>query len=78
MGREIRTPQDRFYDLKHTYASLLPRNGISMKQIQIRLGHSIFSATADIYAHLNHSVQDASANAMNGMFTRAEKAERLT
>ena len=51
----------RFHDLRHTCASLLLSNGISMKQIQIWLGHSTFSTTADIYAHLDYSAQEASA-----------------
>ena len=67
----------RFHDLRHTCASLLLSNGISMKQIQIWLGHSTFSTTADIYAHLDYSAQEASANAMNGMFNRPEKEEEL-
>ncbi len=44
-----------------------------MKQIQIWLGHSTFSTTADIYAHLDYTAQEASANAMNGMFIRHGK-----
>ena len=48
-----------------------------MKQIQIWLGHSTFSTTADIYAHLDYSAQEASANAMTGMFSRSGKEERL-
>ena len=67
----------RFHDLRHSCASLLLSNGISMKQIQIWLGHSTFSTTADIYAHLDYSAQEASANAMNGMFNRPEKEEQL-
>jgi len=63
----------RFHDLRHTCASLLLNDGISMKQIQIWLGHSTFATTADIYAHLDFSAQEASATTMGGMFTRAEK-----
>ena len=46
-----------FHDLRHTAASLLLANGVPMKQIQIWLGHSTFSTTADIYAHLDVSAQ---------------------
>lgn len=62
----------RFHDLRHTCASLLLSNGISMKQIQIWLGHSTFSTTADIYAHLDFSAQEESAATMGGMFIRTE------
>lgn len=47
-----------------------------MKQIQIWLEHSVFATTADIYAHLDYSVQEALANAMSGMFSRDAKEER--
>ena len=65
----------RFHDLRHTCASLLLNSGenITMKQIQIWLGHSTYSTTADIYAHLDHNAQQAPANTMNGMFTRSAK-----
>ncbi len=65
----------RFHDLRHTCASLLLSKGISMKQIQIWLGHSTFSTTADIYAHLDYSAQEESASAMTGMFSRSDTAE---
>ena len=60
----------RFHDIRHTCASLLLSNGVPMKQIQIWLGHSTFSTTADIYAHLDFSAQEQSAAAMSGMFQR--------
>lgn len=62
----------RFHDLRHTCASLLLSSGVPMKQIQIWLGHSTFSTTADIYAHLDFSAQEQSAAAMGGMFHRKE------
>ena len=62
----------RFHDLRHTCASLLLSNGISMKQIQIWLGHSTFSTTADIYAHLDFSAQEQSAATMGAMFVRGK------
>lgn len=64
----------RFHDLRHTCASLLLSKGISMKQIQNWLGHSTFSTTADIYAHLDYSAQQESANVMNSMFQKCEDA----
>ena len=47
-----------------------------MKQIQIWLGHSTFSTTADIYAHLDFSAQEQSAAAMSGMFQRRETSDK--
>ena len=54
----------RFHDLRHTCASLLLANGISMKQIQDWLGHSDFSTTANIYAHLEYDTKLQSAEMM--------------
>ena len=65
----------RFHDLRHTCASLLLSNGISMKQIQIWLGHSTFATTADIYAHLDFTAQEESTNAMSGMFIRTPEGQ---
>lgn len=54
----------RFHDLRHSCASLLLANGVPMKQIQEWLGHSDFSTTANIYAHLDCSSKLSSADAM--------------
>jgi len=54
----------RFHDLRHSCASLLLANGVSMKQIQEWLGHSDFSTTANVYAHLEYSSKLTSAEAM--------------
>ena len=43
----------RFHDMRHSCASLLLRNNVSMKQIQAWLGHSDYSTTANLYAHLD-------------------------
>lgn len=54
----------RFHDLRHSCASLLLSNGVSMKQIQEWLGHSNYSTTANIYAHLDSESKMASAAAI--------------
>ena len=54
----------RFHDLRHTCASLLLKNGVPMKQLQEWLGHSDFSTTANIYAHLDYNSKLNSADAM--------------
>lgn len=54
----------RFHDLRHSCASLLLANGVPMKQIQEWLGHSDFSTTANIYAHLDFNSKITSAKAM--------------
>ena len=39
-------------------------NNVPMKQIQEWLGHSDFSTTANIYAHLDYSSKNSSADAL--------------
>ena len=57
-------PKMRFHDLRHSCASLLLANGMPLKQIQEWLGHSDFSTTANIYAHLDYRSKISSAQAM--------------
>lgn len=58
----------RFHDLRHSCASLLLASGVPMKHIQEWLGHSDFSTTANIYAHLDYSSKLTSASAMESKF----------
>ena len=48
----------------HSCASLLLANGVPMKQIQEWLGHSDFSTTANVYAHLDYHSKITSAEAI--------------
>ncbi len=60
----------------HPYLSVVPElegqvpmyyrkpNGVPLKQIQEWLGHSDFSTTANIYAHLDYRSKISSAQAM--------------
>ena len=50
--------------LRHSCASLLLANGVPMKQIQEWLGHSDFSTTANVYAHLDYHSKITSAEAI--------------
>jgi len=54
----------RFHDLRHSCASLLLANGVSLKEIQDWLGHSDFAITANIYAHLEFDSKLKSAEKM--------------
>lgn len=54
----------RFHDLRHSCASLLYANGVSLKEIQQWLGHSDISTTANTYTHLDYSSKEATANAI--------------
>lgn len=54
----------RFHDLRHSCATLLLAHGVPLKQIQEWLGHSDFSTTANIYAHLDAASKQNTAEAM--------------
>ena len=53
----------RFHDLRYSCASMMLASGVAMKQIQEWLGHSDFSTTANIYAHLDYNSKLSSAEA---------------
>lgn len=59
----------RFHDLRHSCASLLLANGVSLKEIQVWLGHSNFATTANIYAHLDVNSKQAAAATIAGAIT---------
>lgn len=65
----------RFHDLRHSCASLLLANGVSLKHIQEWLGHSDFSTTANIYAHLDYQSKITSAEAILGGLKMTGPAE---
>ena len=54
----------RFHDLRHSCASLLLANGVPLKHIPEWLGHSDFTTTANIYAHLDYKSKITSVQAM--------------
>lgn len=65
----------RFHDLRHSCASLLLAKGIPMKAIQEWLGHSNFSTTANIYAHLDSNSKHLSAQAITSAFEIKKEIE---
>lgn len=52
----------KFHDLRHTAASFLFEEGVSLKEIQNILGHSNINTTASIYTHVSKERQLSSAN----------------
>ena len=60
-------PRIRFHDLRHTCATMLCRRKISLRDIQLWLGHSTYQTTADIYMHLDYRDKMNTANAAANM-----------
>ena len=57
----------RVHDLRHTCATMLCRRKISLRDIQLWLGHSTYQTTADIYTHLDYRDKLNTANAAADM-----------
>ena len=51
-----------YHDLRHSCASLLIKNKVTMKEVQMWLGHSSFSTSANIYAHIDVDSKMEAAN----------------
>lgn len=65
----------RFHDTRHSCASLLLKHGVSMKEIQAYLGHSDFTTTANLYAHLEvDEAKYSAANKLAGMLMNPNTA----
>lgn len=58
--RKQNLPYIKFHDLRHTHATLLLQEGVDVKTISQRLGHSNITTTLNTYAH---SVKELDENA---------------
>ena len=55
-------PNIRFHDLRHTYATLLLKQDLSVKAISSSLGHAKMIISVDVYGDNNKIVEDAAAD----------------
>jgi integrase len=62
----------RFHDIRHSTASYLLKNGVSLKEIQMWLGHANISTTANIYIHLDSEMKKNTANTINQIFSKSK------
>ncbi|MDQ0176046.1 tyrosine-type recombinase/integrase [Bacillus chungangensis] len=51
-------PKIRFHDLRHTHATICLEAGMSLKEVQDRLGHSSIKTTGDVYAHVTDAMKE--------------------
>ena len=62
--KKANLPDVRFYDLRHTCATLLLTKGVHPKIVQELLGHSSISITLDTYSHVLPNMQEKAVRAM--------------
>jgi integrase len=61
-------PQNRPYDMRHTCATLMLAEGVSIKVISERLGHEDITTTLKHYAHCLPDAQETAAKAADAIF----------
>jgi integrase len=57
----------RFYCSRHTAATLMLNNGVSLEVVSKILGHSGYAITSDVYAEVREELQREAANVMDGV-----------
>ena len=78
-------PTTRIHDLRHAMATLWLTNGVPIKVVSERLGHSSISITLQVYGHLLPNMQAEAAQKMDYLLTiedtssicRSETNERI-
>lgn len=61
-------PHIRFHDIRHSVASFLLKNGVSLKEIQLWCGHSDISVTAMFYTHVDFEMKKNTGDKINEIF----------
>ena len=64
----------RFYDLRHTYATLAIANGVDVKTLASMLGHHSAGLTLDTYTHVTNDMQKGAAEKIGGFMQTATAA----
>lgn len=71
--RHLEMPHIRFHDLRRTFASILINQDVPLLNVSTFLGHSDLSTTANIYAHLDKSKKQESADVISSIFNKAKE-----
>lgn len=58
-------PSHKLHDLRHTFATRCLERGVSMKTVQIWLGHSTYEQTANTYSHVTNDFEQKEAEKIN-------------
>ncbi len=77
-GKEVLVTDLRMHDLRHTAASLLIREGASIKALQKQLGHKDAVQTLNRYGHLYPDELDSLAERLEAVHERARSEAAAT
>ncbi|WKY47054.1 tyrosine-type recombinase/integrase [Eubacteriaceae bacterium ES3] len=64
------------HSLRHTNASILIANGVDLKTVSTRLGHSNLSTTGNIYAHVINSADAKASDALDNILVTSSRKAR--
>lgn len=73
--KETGLPHLRVHDLRHTAATLLLEQGVDIKLVSRQLRHSDTVITQNLYQHVTDRLARTSADAMDALFDKKEKAK---
>ena len=62
--QELGLSEERFHDLRHSYAVVAIESGDDIKTVQSNLGHATASFTLDVYGHVSQRMKQQSADRM--------------
>ena len=65
----------KFHELRHTQATQLVANGVDLKTVQTRLGHSSPTLTMSFYAHVLPERDQQAATLIGSLFSQPAKNE---
>lgn len=68
----------RLYDTRHTHATGLLTQGVNLKVVSERLGHSSVQVTADVYTHVLPELDASAADLVGESFTPLQGAKAKT
>jgi integrase len=71
-------PEIRFYDMRHTAATLMLQQNIHPKILQERLGHSDISMTLNTYSHVLPGMQEEVAEKLDVLLTPINVTNELS
>lgn len=70
---KIGMPEERFHDLRHSFAVASLQNGDYIKTVQDNLGHHSAAFTLDVYGHVTDKTKQASAQRMEDYFSKLKQ-----